>query len=284
LKISCSVRRYLVAIVLIASAVRVKAEIRLPRMLSDEAVLQRDRPIHLWGWSTPGARIAAHFHKQTVAAKADAIGRWSLYLQPESAGGPFVLTLTGDGDTRTLNDMLVGDVWLASGQSNMEFPLQGFGAGTSLKNQAAEIANANHPNVRLLRLEPPDKQTVGARLALAARSNVYGESVPYSGPAFREATPLVQPDGTTAMRVWFDHAEDLSFHGKPVSGFELAGPDHKFIPADARIQENTVLVSTPALPNPTYVRYGWASVVPDSLYNAAGLPASTFTSEPTPLR
>jgi sialate O-acetylesterase len=512
LKISCSVRRYLVAIVLVASAVRVKAEIRLPRMLSDEAVLQRDRPIHLWGWSTPGARISAHFHKQTVAANADAIGRWSLYLQPESAGGPFVLTLTGDGDTRTLNDMLVGDVWLASGQSNMEFPLQGFGAGTSLKNQAAEIANANHPNVRLLRLEhkssdfplndnsaawtactpeaakdfsavayffgreiadrekvpvglidttwggtpadswvsldtlgndprllpafagrasfadqqaeldatiaaekreddaakaagrpapthpwhpyetswlpgglyngmiapltpmtikgflwyqgetnssperapfyhtlfsaligdwrqhfkqsnlpflfvqissftspgenwglireqqrrtldvaetamvvtldvgkadnvhPPDKQAVGARLALAARSKVYGESVPYSGPAFREATPLVQPDGTTAMQVWFDHAEDLSFHGKPVSGFELAGPDHKFIPADARIQENTVLVSTPALPNPTYVRYGWASVVPDSLYNAAGLPASTFTSEPTPLR
>jgi sialate O-acetylesterase len=489
-----------------------KAEIRLPRILGDEAVLQRDRPIHLWGWSTPGARISAHFHKQTVSANADSIGRWSLYLQPESAGGPFVLTLTGDGGTRTLNDLLVGDVWLASGQSNMEFPLQGFGAGTPLKNQAAEIANANHPNVRLLRLEhkssdfplndnaatwtvctpetakdfsavayffgreiadrekvpvglidttwggtpadswvsldtmgndprllpafasranfadqqaeldatiaaekhqddsakaagrpapshpwhpyetswlpgalyngmiapltpmtikgflwyqgetnsspdrapfyhtlfsaligdwrehfaqgklpflfvqissftspgenwglireqqrrtldvadtamavtldlglasnvhPPDKQTVGARLALAARSKVYGEPVPYSGPAFREATPLVLPDGTTAMHVWFDHAEGLSFHGKPVSGFELAGPDHKFIPADASIQENTILVSAPALPNPTYVRYGWASVVPDNLYNSAGLPASTFTSEPEPLR
>jgi sialate O-acetylesterase len=133
-------------------------------------------------------------------------------------------------------------------------------------------------------VHPADKQTVGARLALAARATVYGEKVSFSGPAFREATPLEQADGTKAMQVWFDDAEGLSFHGKPASGFELAGSDHKFVPADSRIQDGAVLVSTPTVPNPIYVRYGWMSAVPDSLYNAAGLPASTFTSEPTPLR
>jgi len=133
-------------------------------------------------------------------------------------------------------------------------------------------------------VHPPDKQTVGARLALAARARVYGETVPFSGPAFREATQELLPNGTVAMRVWFDDARGLSPHGKPVSGFELAGQDHKFVPAEAQIEGESVLASAPSLPHPVYVRYAWSSVVSDSLYNASGLPASTFTSEPTPLR
>jgi sialate O-acetylesterase len=132
-------------------------------------------------------------------------------------------------------------------------------------------------------VHPSDKQTVGARLAAAARTMVYGEHVPYSGPAFRQATPETSADGTTAMRVWFDHADGLSFHGKP-GGFEIAGADHHFVPADVRVEGDTVLASSSALHHPVYVRYGWTSVVTEYLYNAAGLPASTFSSErvPTP--
>jgi len=500
----------MVALGLTPLSAEARAEVRLPHIFSDHAVLQRDRPIHVWGWSTPGAHLLAHFHQQQVATIADAQGLWNLSLQPESAGGPYVLTLSGDGADVTIHDLLVGDVWIASGQSNMEFPMQGFGPDTPLKNQATEIANATQRRIRLLRLErkssdfpladqssdwtlctpdtarnfsavayffgreisqrenvpiglidstwggtpadswvsldtlgsnpqllpafasrahfaneqasldatiasekaedqaaqragkplpkhpwhpnetswspagiyngmiaplvpttikgfiwyqgetnsapdrapyyktlfsaligdwrshfaqgnlpflyvqistfsspaedwgairdaqrrtldvastamavtldigdvnnvhPADKQTVGARLALAARHVVYGEPVVSTGPLYREATSELNPDGTFSLRVWFDDAEHLSSKGKPLTAFELAGPDRRFAPATARIDGDTVLVSSPQIPHPMYVRFGWAGVVESNLYNAANLPASTFVSEPVP--
>ena len=488
-------------------AIPAAAQVRLPKVISDHAVLQRDRPIHLWGWATPGARLTAHFHAQTALTQADTIGKWSLYLKPEAAGGPYDLKLTGDGPDTTITDLLVGDVWFASGQSNMEMPLDGFPPGASIKDAAKEIASSTNPRIRLLladhktsdfplsditttwttctpetarkfsavayffgreitsrenvpiglidstwggtpadswismntlgtnpallpafasranfadrladtdfqiaaekredetaraagkpapqhpwhpyetswlpaaiyngmiapftpmtlkgfiwyqgetnsahdrapvydtlfsaliadwrahfdqgllpflyaqissfnspsedwglvreqqrrvlatantamavtldvgtpgNVHPPDKQTVAARLALAARSVVYGEKIEYSGPAFREATTETAPDGTLGLRIWFDHAAGLTTRGAASNSFEVAGPDHHFVPAQARIEGETVIVHAPAVTQPRYVRYGWMSVVPDYLYNASGLPASTFTSE-----
>lgn len=123
-------------------------------------------------------------------------------------------------------------------------------------------------------VHPPDKQTVGARLAVAARAMVYGEAVDYSGPMFRQATQ----DGA-AMRVWFDHAQDLTAKGDEVAGFEIAGADKQFVPAKAVIHGSSVEVKSAAVKNPEYVRYGWQNVTNANLYNGAGLPASTFTSE-----
>jgi sialate O-acetylesterase len=488
------------------------AEIRLPNALSDHAVLQRQQPIHLWGWSTPGAHLTAHFHQQTSTAQANNKGEWVLYLNPESAGGPYALTLSGDGPEKKISDLLVGDVWLASGQSNMEMPLAGFPPTAFVNNAAQEMAAATNPRLRLLlvphkssdtpvsdipstwtectpetaknfsavayffgralaakenvpiglidstwggtpadswtsmntlgsdprllpafaerasfsdeqadaaqtidaekqqdaaakaagqpapphgwhpdevswspaglyngmiapltpmaikgflwyqgetnsgsgratayaplftamigdwrmhfaqgnlpflyvqissfsspkedwglvrdgerrglsvantamavsldrgnpdNVHPADKQTIGARLALAARGLVYGEPVPYSGPLFREATTEPRPDGTLAMRVWFDHAEGLSLRNQGESGFEVAGPDRNFVPARAAVEGSTIVVSAPAINRPTYVRYGWTGVVPGFIYNHANLPAPTFTSEPDPQR
>ena len=488
-----------------------RAEVRLPKLISDHAVLQRERPIHLWGLATPGAKLTASFHKQTVLGEADALGKWSLYLQPETAGGPYVLTIHGDGPDKVVSDLLVGDVWIASGQSNMEMPMRGFPPVAHLKDAEKEIAAAKNPRLRLLVVEkkssdfplsditttwtectpetakdfsavayffgrdiaakegvpvglvdstwggttadawvsmdtlgsdarllpafrsratfanlqadkdlqaaanqredeaakaagkpapqhrwqpfeaswlpaglyngmiapltpltvkgfiwyqgetnsgldrvpyyatlfpaligdwrghfgqgelpflfvqissydspgedwgllrdsqrralavahtamavtldigladnvhPPDKQTVGARLAVAARALAYGERVTYSGPLFREATTEQTGNGSNAMRVWFDDGQGLSFHGLPASGFELAGADHQFVPADARLEGDTVLVTAASVARPMYVRFGWTSVVKDSLYNAAGLPAGTFSSEVDPI-
>jgi sialate O-acetylesterase len=486
------------------------AEIRFPKLLSDHAVLQRGGPIHVWGWSSPEAHLAAQFHRQTVEAQADALGRWSLYLAPEEAGGPYSLTVTGDGPGRTISDLLVGDVWLASGQSNMEMPLNGFPPTAVVRNAAAEIAASTNPRLRLLLVEhtasdyplndittswtectpqtaamfssvayffgreiaakenvpiglidatwggtpadswvsldtlgthpellpamasrarfansqtdldltiaaekredeaaraagkplpqhpwhpsemswspaalyngmiapftpmsikgflwyqgetnsasdrapfydtlfatligdwrnhfqqgnlpflyvqissfyspgenwglvrdqqrralsivntamavsldvgqadnvhPADKQTIGARLALAARNLVYGENVRYTGPLYRQATSELLPQGTPAIRVWFDNAEGLTSGSQPTGDFELAGEDRHFVPADSRIDGNTVMVSSPNLPHPAFVRYGWNGVVTHFLYNAAGLPTSTFSSEISP--
>ncbi len=144
----------LIALALLAS-VDAAAEIRLPHMISDHAVLQRDRPMHLWGWSTPGAHLTAQFHDQSAATIANQFGQWSLWLKPEPAGGPYTLKIAGDGPDTTVSDLLVGDVWFASGQSNMEMPLEGFkdaqGNPTAVvKNAEGEIASANNPRLRLL--------------------------------------------------------------------------------------------------------------------------------------
>lgn len=486
------------------------ADVRLPHVLSDHAVLQRDRPIHIWGWATPGAHLTTHFHNQSVAAQSDELGAFSLWLAPESAGGPYTLTVSGDGPDVTVSDLLIGDVWIASGQSNMEIPLKGFPGSAVIKDADKEIAAATNPKLRLLLIDhksseypqndepdtwtlctpetatnfsavayffgreiaarenvpvglidstwggtpadswvsmdtlgshpdllpafaarahfadhlstmdaqiaaekredeaakaagkpaphhdwhpdqeswipaalyngmiapltplsvrgfiwyqgetnsgpgraqyydtlfpaligdwrnqfaqgmlpffyvqissfnspgedwglvrdaqrrtlsvaktgmavtldvgeadnvhPPDKQTVAARLALAARHIAYGENIPYSSPLFRQATTEVQPDGTTALRVWFDNADGLASRGKPVDAFEVAGADHHFVPAQAHIDGKTVLVSAPDLKDPVYVRYAWMGFVANNLYNAVGLPASTFTSEINP--
>ena len=487
-----------------------RGDVRLPHLLSDHAVLQRDRPIHIWGWATPDARLTLSFHAQTVAAQADSLGTWSAWLAPETAGGPYTLTISGDGPDVTLTDLLVGDVWFASGQSNMEMPLGGFPGNAVVKDADKEIAAADNPKLRLLvvdkkssdyplndvpnswtvsnpqtaagfsavayffgreiaakenvpvglidstwggtpadswvsmdtlgthpdlmpafasrarfadeqtdrdahlaeekreddaarmankplpkhswhpnegswlpaglyngmiapftpmelrgflwyqgetnsahdraphyttlfsalirdwrmqfaqgdlpflfvqissfnspgedwgkvrdaqrrtlevaktamavtidvgtadNVHPPDKQTVGHRLAIAGRHLSYGEDVAFASPLFRQATMELKADGSAAMRVWFDHAKGLTSHGQPMDAFEVAGADHHFVPAEARIDGETVVVWSTSLAHPVYVRYAWASVVTNNVFNAAGLPASTFTSEPWP--
>jgi sialate O-acetylesterase len=123
-------------------------------------------------------------------------------------------------------------------------------------------------------IHPRNKVDVGDRLALAARAIAYDEPVEYSGPMFRQAVP----EGN-AIRVWFDHTgRGLSARGGELRGFEIAGADRKFVPAEARIENTTVVVSAASVSNPVYVRYAWADDPVCNLYNANGLPASPFRS------
>lgn len=487
------------------TAVLSQAEVRLPKIFSSHMVLQREQPIHLWGWSEPGETVSASFHGTTVSTTGDPLGHWSLYLPPQTAGGPFQLTVKANNSV-TLDDVLVGDVWFASGQSNMEMPLGGFPNSAYVDNAAAEIKNANHPNMRLFLVDrkaseyplndftgnpswtvctpetaakfsavayffgrdlenqehvpiglidstwggtpggawvsmdglssdaslmpvfaswttmadeqtdmpakiaeekredaearssnrplpkhswhanpdswapaalfngmvapavsfsmkgviwyqgesdsgperapmyskvfpklisdwrahwregdfpflyvqissfksnatetwpiireaqlrtlaltntgmavtidignpdnvhPANKQAVGDRLALAARAIAYGEHIEYSGPLFRQTSTE-----NSGIRVWFDHVDGgLVAKGGELQGFEIAGEDHHFIPATARIDGQTVLVTSPQVSRPEYVRYGWANAPTVNLFNSIGLPASPFTSE-----
>ena len=479
------------------------SEAKLPGILSNHMVLQREKPIHIWGWSAPGEKVAVALHGASRSTAGDSLGNWSVFLPPEAAGGPYQLTVTA-ANRIVLDDVLIGDVWFASGQSNMEMPLKGFGPETPVKDGAAEIAHATQPQMRLLyiphkaadfplwnsdtawtvcspetaadfsavayffgrelatrervpigvidatwggtvaevwmslqaisadaslmpvfatraqmmrtqgemaailakeqredlaarqagqappkhpwhpdpaswapaalfngmiapqtaypiegviwyqgesnsrlafapmyaklfpaliadwrtqwhqgdfpflfvqissftsdptehwatireaqrrslsvantamvvtvdigdpgNVHPPDKQTVGARLALAARALAYGEKVEYSGPLFRQATP----EGDS-VRVWFDHAANgLVVKGGAVQGFEIAGDDGRFVAATARIDGQTVLAANPSVAEPKYVRFGWANAPRVNLFNSDGLPASPFTSE-----
>jgi sialate O-acetylesterase len=125
-------------------------------------------------------------------------------------------------------------------------------------------------------IHPRNKQEVGRRLALAARGLVYGETLVYSGPLFRQVTR----EGAR-LRVWFDHTGGgLAVRGGgELKGFEMAGPDRQFVPASAMIDGRTVVVSSPRVAEPVAVRYGWADDPENNLINAEGLPAAPFRFE-----
>jgi sialate O-acetylesterase len=87
-----------------------RAEVRLASVITDHAVLQRDAPIHLWGEDSPAEKIVILFHDQSVTTTASRLGLWEAWLTPETAGGPFTLTVHGSSEL-TRSDLLVGDVW-----------------------------------------------------------------------------------------------------------------------------------------------------------------------------
>jgi sialate O-acetylesterase len=122
-------------------------------------------------------------------------------------------------------------------------------------------------------VHPTDKVDVALRMARAARALTYDEKVEYFGPDFRQATP----EGAS-IRAWFDHAKGLTAKGGELTGFEVAGADGKFAPATAKIDGETIIASSPDVPAPVSVRYGWANSPQCNLFNAEGLPASPFTS------
>jgi sialate O-acetylesterase len=130
-------------------------------------------------------------------------------------------------------------------------------------------------------VHPKDKQDVGDRLARIALANIYGEKIEYSGPVFKSAQVE-----NGAIRVSFTHlGGGLVAKGGPLKCFEVAGQDQKFVPADATIDGDTVLVSSAAIPSPATARYAWQNY-PDgcNLYNAAGLPAAPFRTDAPPIQ
>ena len=141
--------KLLYTIALFIITIAANAEVTLPKLFSSHMILQRDMPIHIWGNAAPGEQITVDLHGSANTATTDDLGRWSVYLPAQSAGGPFTLTVHGT-NTVQLEDILIGDLWIASGQSNMEMPLAGFPGNAVVKDADKEIAAADHPQIRLL--------------------------------------------------------------------------------------------------------------------------------------
>jgi len=489
------------------------SQVTLPKVLASHMVVQRGLPVHVWGMAAPGENVSVTFRGETRSVAASDLGRWSVYLAPGEAGGPFQMTIQGaplssapntasaaSSQAITLDDILVGDVWVASGQSNMEFAMHQAATGAQDLPHAAIprlrllIVKHNAPDLlqndidtedgwqastpesarnfsavawyfareieqrervpvgviesnwggtvveawtrlaalgedaalnplfasrgrmiaqvpenlledkRLARLQaeakaegkpipeapwrpdpaswgpgnlwngmiapltpfairgviwyqgesnskldraplysrilrtliedwrhewgigdfpflfvqisnyksdetedwaalreqqlqtlalrntamavtidignpddvhPTDKVDVGLRLARAARVLIYGEAIEDSGPIFRQATP----EGS-GLRLWFDHAKGLNAKGGEVTGFEVAGADGKFYPAAAKIEGETIVVTSASVPQPVAARYGWANSPQCNLFNGEGLPASPFRTPP----
>jgi len=130
------------AVAVAASALSSLAAIQLPPFFGDGMVLQRDSAAPIWGAASPGESIKAELNGQTISATADNKGNWSAAFKGLTAGGPYTLTIRGNSDKVTLSNVLVGDVWLCSGQSNMVYTLGDMGA--LAKNN---IAIANDPQL-----------------------------------------------------------------------------------------------------------------------------------------
>lgn len=143
------------------------ADVRLPRLISDDMVLQRDAKVALWGWAQPGEEVRITFHDQVQKTKTDSDGRWTTTLGPFAAGGPYEMTVTGRNRI-VLQKVMVGDVWVASGQSNMEFPIKRIGAFGGVDNADRELAGANFEQIRLF--------TVPHTVAAQPRDDVAGSA------------------------------------------------------------------------------------------------------------
>lgn len=136
-----------IALFLLAALSLPGAELRLPAVFTDHAVLQRERTIPVWGWAEAGTTVTAAFAGTSATATVGSDGRWSLRLPPQPAGGPHQLVITTtDGATHTISDLLVGEVWICSGQSNMQMTV------ISSRDSESEIAAATHPRIRLFQV------------------------------------------------------------------------------------------------------------------------------------
>lgn len=149
-------------LLLLVLAPAARGDVRVPSLIGDNMVLQQGRKVRVWGWAEPGERVTVSFRGGKSSARTDARGRWEVLTGPHKAGGPFELTVTGR-NTLVFRNVLVGEVWVCSGQSNMEWSL------ANAQDGAREAAAADYPFIHLF--------TVAKKTAAQPLDNVEGRWV-----------------------------------------------------------------------------------------------------------
>jgi len=149
------------------------AQVILPPFFNCNMVLQQGIPIPVWGWASPGEKVSVTFNQKTVTTKTGKDGKWRVTLGAMNYGGPYEMVVKGK-NLRTIENILIGEVWVCSGQSNMGFNL------SSAINGKTEIANSNYPEIRLF--------TVKRRIAQTPQANLeegeWWQCSPVSTPGF----------------------------------------------------------------------------------------------------
>ncbi|WP_276480235.1 sialate O-acetylesterase [Paraflavitalea pollutisoli] len=138
-------KRVMICLALLAGTGISQANVSLPRIFNDNMVLQRNKPIPVWGWAAPNEKVTVQFNQQTKTTKADKTGQWKVVLDAEQAGGPWQLAVKGK-NALAISNVMVGEVWICSGQSNMEWTV------TNSNNKDQEIANAQFPQIRHIKI------------------------------------------------------------------------------------------------------------------------------------
>jgi len=146
------------AVIMVLQPLALRAELRVAQIFQDHMVLQRGKPAALWGWAAPGAEVAATFMGQDKTGKADGAGYWRVTFDPLTAsakGNP--LTITSSGESKTLNDVVVGEVWICAGQSNMARTLRNDSIDYPFFKDYAN--DAEYPAIRFIRFQPEATMT-----------------------------------------------------------------------------------------------------------------------------
>ena len=168
-----------------ARADSVPSTLRPARLFSNGLVVQRGRPVSVWGWAPPKTTVTVSLGGQTRSSSTDASGAWRVSLPALKAGGPHEMTIAGGGSSLTVHDVLVGDVWIASGQSNMEWPVR------QSDNAPTEIASANDSKIREFAI--PHSYSTKPELEVAGGSWAHADSqhvASFSGVAYFFARDL----------------------------------------------------------------------------------------------
>jgi sialate O-acetylesterase len=281
------IKRFLLSGLLLLG-LHLHADVTLPAVLADHMVVQRGLPVHVWGMASPAENVSASFRGETRTTTADELGRWSLYFSPGEAGGAFSLAVKGN-NAITLNDILVGDVWVASGQSNMEWPLK------RATNAEAELAAAKYPKIRIFQLDrktaeypladvsaktwvacAPDTAGDGSAVAyFFARDLQKKENVPiglidsyWGGSAAESWTSLrALSADASLMPVFASRVHAVEAQPTVLLRSQKENQEYEKAVAEAQAQ------GKPAPNRPWHPEFGWT---PGSLYNAMVAPLTAF--------
>ncbi|GHT66698.1 9-O-acetylesterase [Bacteroidia bacterium] len=172
----CNLTEVFLTVFLFLITLPVSAEVKLPKLIGDGMVLQRDIPLKIWGWASPNEALVVNFNQSDYRTSADKAGNWEIILPPQPAGGPFSMTIKASNSI-LINDILIGDVWICSGQSNMELPMS-----RVAPVYKPEIASADYPEIRYFEVpkvynfKEPQKDLLYGKWTAATPQTVLGFS------------------------------------------------------------------------------------------------------------
>ena len=265
------------------------AEVRLPRVFGSNMVLQRDMPVPIWGWANADENISITLIRDSdgeiVSSKevfSDEKGNWNSTLPATGAGGPYSLSVKG-GNTIELSNILFGEVWVCSGQSNMEWPVN------ASDNSQVEIAAADYPNIRLFhiprvasglpmldvdaqwRLTTPDNIRHFSAVAYYFGRHLYNEldipigliNTSWGGTRIEPWTPPVGFDSVPALSSISDEIKDIDTNYRTQLSDKIEEIEEWIVETKEAIQKNTPIIQMPENIHPLT-----NSGRPTSLYNA----------------
>ena len=164
-------RTFLITLILSCIFLQSKAQLSTAHIFGDHMVLQRNQDVPVWGWSAKNAKVTLDFNGQKIVAKADEQGSWKATLKPMPAGGPYIIKISSGKDKLAYNDVMVGEVWICSGQSNMEFALKNALGYRAEQKNAAQLPIRHFKVPNKMALEP-EKDIAGGQWVKADTNTV----------------------------------------------------------------------------------------------------------------
>jgi sialate O-acetylesterase len=166
-------KKLFILIFLSAAALQVRAQLTTAKIFGDHMVLQRNQEVPVWGWAAKNKKVTLKFNGQSITVKADDSGYWKVLLKPMADGGPFEMSVTSGKDKLVYSDIMLGEVWICSGQSNMEFPLKSALGYKFEQKNAAQLPIRQFHVPDKISLEP-EKDITGGNW-LKADTNTVGD-------------------------------------------------------------------------------------------------------------